>query len=167
LQQRFAIAHNPLILNYHSPNILKQRTACSSASLSLTTPILNDSYGALRYRTPHPQTAIAHNPNFKRFLRSASLSHPNIPKRDRTTPILNDSYGALRYRIPHPQTANCLQQRFAIAHNPLILNDSYGALRYCTPTFPKQRSISFSRHHHENLCLKEPILLHQFHHLFP
>ncbi|MEI6441824.1 MAG: hypothetical protein WCO29_01510 [Nostocales cyanobacterium ELA583] len=45
------------------------------ASLSLTTtpilgdrttPILNDSYGALRYRTPQTQTAIAHNPNFKR-----------------------------------------------------------------------------------------------------
>jgi hypothetical protein len=31
---------------------------------------------------------------------------------------------------------------------------------------PRVRSLSFSRHHHENLYLKEPLFLHQFHHLF-
>jgi hypothetical protein len=47
----------------------------------------SDSYGALRYRTPTSQ---------KRFLRSASLSHPTHPQN-------SDSYGALRYRTPTPQ----------------------------------------------------------------
>ena len=48
---------------------------------------------------PTERFAIAHNPNFKRFLRSASLSHSQ-----------------------HPQTA-IPAERFAIAHNPLILSD--------------------------------------------
>ncbi|MDM3851922.1 MAG: hypothetical protein PT119_18555 [Aphanizomenon gracile PMC627.10] len=95
MQQRFAIAlptsqqrsHTTPFLNellaaalrYRTPNIPKQRTACSSASLShTTTPILNN-------RTPHPQTAIAHNPNFKRS------QFQLIPKqRSLTTLILND-----------------------------------------------------------------------------
>ncbi|MBE9248455.1 hypothetical protein IQ226_04455 [Dolichospermum sp. LEGE 00240] len=56
-------------------------------------------------------TAIAHNPNFNRFLRSASLSHPNIPKQ-------RSHYLILNYRTP-----NIPKQR-SLTTTP-ILNDRF------------------------------------------
>ena len=48
------------------PNFKRSQFQLIPKVRSLTTPILNDSYGALRYRTPTSPNAIAHNPNFKR-----------------------------------------------------------------------------------------------------
>ncbi|KHG41846.1 hypothetical protein OA07_08835, partial [Aphanizomenon flos-aquae 2012/KM1/D3] len=61
----------------------------------------SDSCGALRYRTPTPQTAIA----------------PSKPLKSDRSPTPQTAIPTERFAIafPHPQTANCLQQRFAIA----------------------------------------------------
>ncbi|WP_290602438.1 hypothetical protein [Anabaena sp. AL93] len=90
--ERFAIAlphpqqaiapHNPKqrflrsasLSHLHTP---KQRTACSSASLSPSHIPKSDSCGALRYRTPTPQKAIAplHIPKKRYAARTVSLAN--------------------------------------------------------------------------------------------
>ncbi|MFM6311598.1 MAG: hypothetical protein ACKPGB_25710 [Dolichospermum sp.] len=80
----FFLVYDILCLNYIAIKLYKKisdrnfRRFLGRATLSHTTLILNDSYGALRYRPP------------------------NIPKqRLHTTPILNELLAAaLRYRTP-------------------------------------------------------------------
>ena len=72
-----------------------------NAIRSHTTLILNDSYGALRYRTHIPK---------QRFLRSASLSHT-------TTPILND-------RTPTSPNSDRINPQQAIKSQEYVLENS-------------------------------------------
>ena len=110
------------------PQLPKQRTACSSASLS---------------HPSTPQIAIALPPTSQKrtackqrshFLQLPKHSFFNEPQRHR---------GHREREIALPltsQTANCLQQRFAIAPPQFPNSDSYGALALSHPLNSKQQS---------------------------
>ncbi len=108
-------------MKYRTPNTPKQRTDKSALARSLS---------------QHPQTAIAHNPNFKRTACSSAyaIALPTSPNSDRSQPpnfkrtACSSAY-AIALHIP--------KQRFlrsaSLSHTTLILTDR-------SPNIPKQRS---------------------------
>jgi hypothetical protein len=155
-------------LRYRTPNIPKSdrtphpKTAIAShTSQKRSHPNIPNQ----RSHSPHIQTEIApptplkqrsHSQHPKqRFLRSASLSHPQYPPKAIPTERFaialphphipkSDSYGALRYRTYHIPKKRFLRSA-SLSHSqhpqkrshPTSQNsDSYGALRYRTPNIP-------------------------------
>jgi hypothetical protein len=127
------------------PQLPKQRTACSSASLSHpSTPKQRTACSSASLSHPStPQIAIALPPTSQKrtackqrshFLQLPKHSFFNEPQRHR---------GHREREIALPltsQTANCLQQRFAIAPPQFPNSDSYGALALSHPLNSKQQS---------------------------
>jgi hypothetical protein len=134
-------------LRYRTPSLPKQRTACSSASLS------HPSTSQKRLHPSNPQTANCLQQRFAIALpptpqtanclqQRFAIAPPQLPKSEllaaalryrtpSTSPNSELTSQRLRYRIPStPQTANCLQQRFAIAPLNSPNSDSYGVLHY-------------------------------------
>jgi hypothetical protein len=127
------------------PQLPKQRTACSSASLSHpSTPKQRTACSSASLSHPStPQIAIALPPTSQKrtackqrshFLQLPKHSFFNEPQRHR---------GHREREIALPltsQTANCLQQRFAIAPPQFPNSDSYGALALSHPLNSKNQS---------------------------